>query len=171
MNKVKIFLVLSLSHYLCYCQENDIEEPQKIKLSISAGSHLNFYQWQGILNPPINLQADFLLATRHSLGLGWTYDSYVGDNYFFSTRIRPGYTRHNISIRYLYYLRNPEKIFSVYLGCSAGMSIWDNKTEDFRPTTQFLFGMRLKIYKGIFWMHEFGAGPPFLYQSSLGIRF
>lgn len=153
-----------------YAQSSE-RRPQ---LSLSAGSHLDFYQWQGVYGAPFNLQADLLFSGKNSVGLGYTYDAYKGGNTFFSARIRAGNTRHNLSIRYLHYLNEPQKIFSTYLGCSAGVSIWEPLYDSnfiLRPTAQFIFGMRLKIYRGLFWMHEFGVGPTYIYQSSLGIRF
>lgn len=167
----KIITLYFTLNAMLYCAQDD---KQKFLLSLSAGSHLNFYQWQGVYGVPFNFQADLLFSERNSIGIGYVYDSYKGDNTFFSTTIRAGNIRHNLNIRYHHYFGDPQRIFCTYLGGSAGLSIWEPLHDhDFtlRPTAQFVFGMRLKIYKGLFWIHEFGAGPPFLYQSSIGIRF
>lgn len=170
---MKMFLSIFFLSCLSSLSQSLAPKEKKSRLTVSGGAHSNFYQWQGVNHVPINIQTELLFAGKYALGLGYNYDSYKGSDYFFSTKIRPGYARHNISVRFKKYLDDPDKIFVVYTGCSLGISFWQmhEKDQSVFPTAQFLFGMKLKIYKGTFWINEFGIGPPYGYQSSIGIQF
>lgn len=158
--------------YLCSGQDLQQEEDRLPKASISAGSHLDIWQHKGVEMPPFNFQVDFLLKNRQNIGLSYIQDIYSEESSFFEAKLTPGKVRQNISLRYYYSLNDPKRVFSSYTGCTVGISLWSAaEPVKARPTIQFLFGMKIRIYKGVFWQHEFGFISPFVYQSSVGYMF
>jgi hypothetical protein len=170
----KIIFVLLLFACLLLNSQEKSEKSVAIKhpVYISAGAHIGFWSKDGQYGIPYNVQADMLMTERFVIGLGYTYDAYKGNPYFFSTRTRPGSFRTNVNIRFYRYFIDPQKVLSLYLGFSGGVSYWTVRFGvDTYPTSQFLFGLKLKIYKGTFWLTEFAVGPPYMCQSSLGVKF
>lgn len=173
--RTTLFIICYISAALSLAAQNteQVQQgPSGTPVFISAGTHLGFWQYKGVYGIPFNIQGDVLFSKKLSLGLGYVYDEYMGQVNFLNSRIRPGNIRQNVNIRFLNYFRNPDKIFSFYIGCSLGISMWNlHPGTEFYPSTQFLFGLRLKIFKDFFWLNEFGVGPPFLFQSSVGVKF
>ncbi|MBL7931862.1 MAG: hypothetical protein JNL60_08170 [Bacteroidia bacterium] len=148
------------------------EKDPYLKISISAGSHLDIWQHKGVDIPPFNFQVDFHLNRKQNLGVSYIQDVYSEESNFFEAKLTPGKVRQNISLRYYYLLNDPEKVFVTYIGCTAGASFWTAvEPVKTRPTVQFLYGMKIRIFRGFFWQHEFGLISPFVYQSSVGYTF
>jgi hypothetical protein len=150
----------------------DKNDSLRSRFYVSAGAHLGFWAKDGQNGVPFNFQADVLVTPKLTLGVLYTYDSYKGNPGFFNVRTRPGPVRQNVSIRMCNYFIDPANVFSLYIGCSAGLSVWEVRSGgNLYPTAQFLFGLKLQVINNIFWLTEFGAGPPYICQSSLGINF
>lgn len=161
---------------------------QDYDLYISVGSH--FGLWNALTYPdtpknnssqnfafdmiPYNIHVDKLLPKRNVVGFGYTSDRYPNAPLSGNGK---SWTRQNIRVRYYRYHGDPDKNFTTYIGCSVGASFWSEKIgsslffdNQWWPTAQFLFGVKVKISEALFWQTEVGAGPPYALQTSIGIK-
>jgi hypothetical protein len=173
LKKIIIFLFISLA---CKAQEYNNKEPEGYNLYISGGIHAGAWSTFGLEEIPYSIQFDKVFKNKFLLGAGYAYDHYSATIY----QAKIPAIRQNIRLRFAWYLKDPEKTFSTYLGFSAGLSNWLIKEQynlsaasrDFNvPTVQFLFGMKVKLNETLFWSTELGLGAPYLMQTAIGVKF
>lgn len=148
-------------------------------LFISGGVHVGLWNLTGNTNLPVenipyNIHIDKVFKHKYVLGIGYSHDRFERSPIeFYNASI--GILRQNIRIRYYKFMTDYNKTFSIYMGLSAGCSIWtkqySSSANTYWPTAQFLFGMKVKLTDTFFWQTELGAGPPYALQTSLGIKF
>lgn len=154
------------------------EKNQDYDLFISGGLHVGLWNLTGntnlpIENTPYNFHIDKVFRYKYALGIGYSHDKFEHSPLdFFNASA--GILRQNIRIRYYKYITDYDKTFSIYMGLSAGFSIWTKQYSSenaYWPSAQFLFGMKVKLNDAFFWQTEFAFGPPYACQTSLGINF
>lgn len=164
-------------------QRSSSHEGGDYNLLVSGGLHLGL--WTLILNKtimaaedlPFNIQVDKVFRNNFALGLGYSYDRYQGSPIAMRSKGSKS-EKQNLCVRLYKFIGNPESRFITYIGTALGVSYWTaggngapEGMQQYWPTAQFLFGMKLKLSESTFWQTEFGAGPPYFCQTSLGIKF
>jgi|GEM_PF-2593823 len=182
MKKIILFcFVLAAVKAVAQDKALQTKKEEDYDLFITGGVHVGVWALalQQVITSkevPYNVHIDKLLKEKYMIGVGYTYDSY---SYSPSGSTGPDQKtkRQNFRLRFCKFLSNQEKKFSTYLGVSAGVSYWDLRNKyysgynEYWPTAQFLFGMKVKFTDTFFWIMELGAGPPYALQTSVGIKF
>lgn len=178
--KKTLLICLSLFTLKFFSQEETRtpEKNQDYDLYISAGLHVGLWNLTGntnlpLENTPYNFHIDKVFSHKYAIGIGYSHDKFEHSPIeFFNASA--GILRQNIRIRYYNYLTDYDKTFSIYMGLSAGCSIWTSQYSSkntYWPSAQFLFGMKVKLSDTFFWQTEFAVGPPYACQTSFGIKF
>jgi hypothetical protein len=145
------------------------------RLYFSGGVHAGFWALMGQNEIPYNLQADYRSKRDLFFGLGFTYDRYK-----YSPFESVPSQRFNLRFRFLGFINDQNATVSQYLGGAVGLSYWklDHgsypdylKNPEYWPTIQFLYGIKIKFNDDWFLLTEFGLGPPYAAQTSLGFTF
>lgn len=182
--KKNILFIFSFLNMASAAQKNAGADAD-YNLFISGGFHVSV--WSTALNQqitpqqiPYNVHIDKLFKDKYVLGLGYTYDLYPSNPFVLSSYSGETH-RHNVRVRYYKYLMPQERTVSLYIGMAVGISYWasNNTTtpgyietfENYLPSAQFIFGIKLKFSETFFWQNELGGGSPYAFQSSLGIKF
>ena len=181
----KILLTICLFFSISFqAQEKSLKNNNEdYNLFIAGGCHIGlwaviFSQKITLKELPFNIHIDKLIKKKYAIGLGYSYDRYPSGSmsYYNSSETT---SRHNYRLRFYSFLSDQEKPFSVYMGASLGVSYWDNanpwswgsSSNKYWPTAQFLTGLKLKFSETFFWQTELGVGPPYAFQTSLGLKF